>query len=100
MKDKDRGKRTLLARPRARIDLPALKESANVAIATENLHAVQVLYFAAMLEELRMFQVADRLVEMFMQGLLPVGRGQAGEILYRYWKARSDRLTEAERRRV
>jgi hypothetical protein len=77
-----------------------LGETASIEIVRENLNATQTFYFVAMLEELRLFQVVDRLVERFAQGLLPVGTGPAGEILYRYWKRRADRFTEAERRNL
>jgi hypothetical protein len=39
-------------------------------------------------------------VARFVQGLLPLGRGPAGEILYRYWKRRADRFSETERRNL
>jgi hypothetical protein len=42
-------------------------------IEIENLHAAQVMYFACMLEESRLFQVVDRIVELFRVGLLPMG---------------------------
>jgi len=65
-------------------------------IVAENLHAVQVIYFAYQLEQMRAFQVVERIVELFQQGLLPLGAGRAGQSLQRYWKA-GDRLTELER---
>lgn len=80
--------------------LPPLPDEPTTEIVVENIHAQQILYFAAMLEESRLFQVVDRLVALFSQGLLPVGRSHAGKILYNYWKASPDRLTDVERRRV
>lgn len=82
------------------IDLPILQDSATVEVVPENLFALQAVYFAAMLEELRVFQVVDRLIELFHQGMLPLGRGRAGDILYRYWKESEIRLTEPERRNL
>src|SRR5438128_1790501 len=41
------------------IDLPSLEDDATVEIVQENLQAMQAIYFSAMLEELRLFQVAD-----------------------------------------
>src|SRR5688572_13022638 len=52
---------------------------------------------SAMLEELKAFQVVDRLVEMSQNGTLPIGRGEAGEMLYKYWKETPNRMSEAER---
>jgi hypothetical protein len=76
------------------------EKQADVAIVPANLHALETLYFAAMLEEARLFQVVDRLATMFSQGLLPVGPGNAGNILYRYWKETHNRLTAAQRQTV
>jgi hypothetical protein len=53
-----------------------------------------------MLEEARIFDVVDRLVIMFSQGLLPLGHGKAGAALYRYWKGNHNRLTTEQRRNV
>jgi hypothetical protein len=84
----------------SRFDPATLGETAPAAIEPENLQATQALYFAAMLEELRLFQVVDQLVARFVQGLLPLGRGPAGEILYRYWKRGTDGFSETERRNL
>lgn len=72
-------------------------EDANAQIVPANIRALEPIYFAAMLEEARVFDVVDRLVAMFSQGLLPIGPGRAGAILYRYWKSSCERLTAAER---
>jgi hypothetical protein len=82
------------------INLPNLEEAADIEIIPPNLHATQCLYFAAMLEELRVFQVVDRLIELFHQGMLPLGKGKAGDVLYRYWKQSEQRLSESERRNL
>lgn len=56
----------------------------DTAIVPETIRALGALYFAAKLEELRMFDVVDRLVERFLGGLLPLG--QSSEAL-REWPA-------------
>lgn len=80
------------------IDLPDLEESVDVDIVKENLHAVQAIYFSYQLEEMRMYQVVERIVELFRQGLLPLGRSQVGDFLYKYYQKASERITESERR--
>lgn len=80
------------------IMLPDLEESVDVEIVTENLHAVQAIYFTYQLEEMRMFQVVERIVELFRQGLLPLGRGSVGDYLFNYYKKAAERITESERR--
>ncbi len=80
------------------IDLPDLEESADIEIVAENLHAMQAIYFGMMLEDLKFFQVVDKLVELFQYGMLPFGRGGAGDILYEFWRESSRRMTEGERK--
>jgi hypothetical protein len=69
-------------------------------IFAENIRAIQAIYSAALLEEMRVFAVADRIVEQFVTGLLPLGSGPAGERLYQYWKGHPNRLEEAARRQI
>lgn len=74
--------------------------NANAEIVPANLRALEAVYFAAMLEEARLFDVVDRLVAMFGQGLLPLGPGRAGATLYRFWKGNHNRFTAAQRHNV
>jgi len=80
------------------IDLPDLEAAVDIDIVKENLHAVQAIYFSWQLEEMRMFQVVERIVDLFRQGLLPLGRGRVGDYLYRYYQKAGERMTESERR--
>jgi len=52
------------------------------------------------LEEARLFDVVDRLVAMFSRGILPLGPGRTGAMLYRHWKGQHTRLTTEQRRNV
>src|SRR5262245_427261 len=69
-------------------------------IVPANLRALETVYFAAMLEEVRLFDVVDRLAALFSQGSLPLSPGRAGATLYRYWKRHQTRLTTAQRQWV
>jgi hypothetical protein len=82
------------------IDLPDLEQVADVQIQVANLEATQAIYFAAMLEELKIFNVVEKLVELFQLGMLPLGRGRAGDFLYNYWRQSVTRMTEVERRNL
>ncbi|MBX3086375.1 MAG: hypothetical protein KF716_32360, partial [Anaerolineae bacterium] len=82
------------------IDLPDLEQQVDIEIIQENLHAMQAIYFAATLEELRIFQVRDKLIELFQMGMLPVVRGRAGDLLYQQMKKSVTRLSEFERRNL
>jgi len=81
------------------IDLPDLEQgTSDFEIIKENIFALQPAYFAAMFEELKVFQVVDKLVELFQNGILPVGRGTAGNLLFAHWKNAALRVSETERR--
>jgi hypothetical protein len=80
------------------IDLPDLEVVVDIDIVKENLNAVQAIYFSYQLEEMRMYQVVERIVELFRQGLLPLGRGRVGDYLYKYYQKAGERITESERR--
>ena len=80
------------------IPLPDLEEATDSEIVSENLDAAQAIYFAYQLEEARMPQVVERIVELFRAGLLPLSHGKVGDYLYGYYKKASERITESERR--
>ena len=80
------------------IDLPNLEDDVDIEIVKENLNAVQAIYFSYQLEEMRMYQVVERIVELFRQGLLPLSRGRVGDYLYKYYQKAAERITESERR--
>jgi hypothetical protein len=75
-------------------------EETNREIVSANLRALETIYFTAMLEEARLFDVVDRLVAMFSRGMLPLGPGRGGAMLYRHWKGHHSRLTTEQRRNV
>lgn len=81
------------------IDLPDLEQDvSNFEIISGNIFALQPAYFCSMLEELKVFQVVEKLVELFQNGILPVVRGDAGNLLFAYWKNAALRVSESERR--
>jgi len=80
------------------IDLPDLENEADRQIVADNLKALQALYFAAMLEEMRFFQAIDIALEQWQLGMIVLSRGAAGARFYDYWRKTSDRFSELERR--
>jgi hypothetical protein len=80
------------------IDLPDLDDIYDQNIVAENVRAMGPMIVSAMFEELKVFQVVDRIVEQFQQGMLPIGPGNAGRMLYRYWRETPNRISEQERR--
>jgi hypothetical protein len=73
---------------------------ANLEIVSANLRALETIYFTAMLEEARLFDVVERLVAMFSRGGLPLGPGRAGAMLYQLWKSPHNRLIQRQRQNV
>lgn len=82
-----------------KIELPDLESQTDVEIVKDNLDAAQAIYFAFQLEAVQLFQVVERIVELFHQGLLPIGRGGAGEKLYQMWRSQRPQ-PESVRRNV
>jgi uncharacterized protein YjdB len=81
------------------INLPDLEQDvSNFEIISGNIFALQPAYFCSMLEELKVFQVVEKLVELFQNGVLPVVRGDAGNLLFAWWKDAALRVSESERR--
>jgi hypothetical protein len=81
------------------INLPDLEQDvSNFEVISENIFALQPAYFAAMLEELKVFQVVEKVVELFQNGVLPVVKGDAGNLLFTHWKNAALRVSEVERR--
>ena len=80
------------------IELPDLDNLADQNIVRENIRVMGPMIVSAMFEELKVFQVVDRIVEQFQRGMLPVGSGSAGRLLYNYWREAPNRMSEQERR--
>jgi hypothetical protein len=67
-------------------------------IIRDNILSASAIYFAAQFEQMRLFATADRIVELFVHGLLPLGSGSAGRALDNYYWTRFSRLTPGDRR--
>ncbi|MFM0631236.1 hypothetical protein [Paraburkholderia xenovorans] len=80
------------------IDLPDLEQASDADIVEDNVRLMGPMICSAMFDELKAFQVVDKLVELFQQGMLPIGSGDAGKLLYKYWKDAPNRMSEGERK--
>jgi ATPase family associated with various cellular activities (AAA) len=76
--------------------LPDFEPEPDGEIVADNIRAVQAIYFARQLEDMRVFQVVDRLAQLFQQGLLPLGPGKGGRLLKDYATV-ADRLSAQAR---
>ena len=81
----------------ARVELPLLDAATEIEINRENLLVAALLYYSYQLEEMRMFHVIDRIVELFAQGQLPIGRAGAAETLIASWRERRPNPESARR---
>jgi hypothetical protein len=78
--------------------LPDLEPQTDDAIVADNLLAVQTIYFAWQLEEMRAFEVLERIAQLFQQGVLPLGAGKASAAVQRYYLHAKDQISAQERR--
>lgn len=79
------------------IDLPDLEAATDIEIIPDHCRCMGSFIFASAFEELKAFQVVDKLIEMSQRGDIPLVRGQAGTQLYNYWREAPNRMSEVER---
>lgn len=79
------------------IDLPDLNAWSDTNVVAENVYLMGPMIFASMFEELKAFQVVDKLIEMSQRGQISLPRGKAGTQLYDYWRQAPNRMSEVER---
>ena len=79
------------------INLPDLESTTAFEVVADHCKLMGSFIFASALEELKAFQVVDKLVEMSQRGELPLIRGAAGTQLYNYWRDAPNRMSEGER---
>jgi len=83
------------------LDLPPLDAPDTVGsdLVADNIRAVSLVYASWNLEELRLFGVLDRVLEVFMNGQLPVGFDNGGKALSDYYFSADElKISEAARR--
>lgn len=79
------------------ISLPEFDDATDKVAIKENLDGAQAVAFASHCEDMNMFQVVEKCVDLFRTGLLPISRGKAGDYLYSYLKKSAERMTQNER---
>lgn len=82
------------------ITVPNFASVTDYQIKAVNVKLMGPIICAAMFEELKVFQVLDKLVELSQNGMLAIGEGDAGKMLYLYWKNTPNRISEGERRSI
>lgn len=80
------------------LDLPELITADDEdEVVEENVRAVSVIYAAYQLEQAKVFDVVDRILEIFMNGMLPVGFDAAGRALDDLYFSSEDRYDKSQR---
>jgi hypothetical protein len=79
------------------ISLPEFDDATDQVAVRENLLGAQAVAFSAHCEDMNMFGVVEKVVDLFRTGLLPISRGKAGDYLYGYLKKSAERMTQNER---
>lgn len=80
------------------LDLPNLDAATPVDIIPDNVQATKGIYFSAMLEEMKLHAVMQKVVEHYLNGVLPLSRGPAAKAIYKWIRNEPQRFTEYERR--
>ena len=79
------------------IDLPDLEATTDIEVVASHCKNFGSFIFASAFEELKVFQVVDKLIEMSQRGDLALIKGAAGTQLYTYWRDAPNRMSEVER---
>jgi hypothetical protein len=79
------------------INIPDLEATAEFAVEGDHCRLMGSFICASAFEELKAFQVVDKLIELSQRGELPLIRGAAGTQLYNYWREAPNRMSENER---
>ncbi len=79
------------------LNLPDLEAATDIEVIPEHCRLMGSFIFASAFEELKAFQVVDKLVELSQRGEIPLMRGPAGTQLYNYWREAPNRMSEVER---
>lgn len=80
------------------ISLPSLDSAVTSDIVPDHCRLMGVFIAGAMFDELKVFEVVDKLAELFQHGMLAITTGNAGAKLYKYWKDAPNRMSDAERK--
>jgi hypothetical protein len=69
-------------------------------IVADHIRAVAAIHVSSMFDAMKAYDAADRLVELYLTGFLPVSRSDGRRLLYEYWRHAPDGMTATERRGV
>jgi hypothetical protein len=76
---------------------PDLDDATDAVIVGNNIKPMLIFYPSWMLEEARFYDTYDKLEELFLNQMLPITRGSAGDRIYALWKKSTQRISKPER---
>lgn len=79
------------------LNLPDLEATTELEIMPKHCELIGSFIFASAFEELKAFQVVDKLIDMSQRGEIPLMRGPAGTQLWTYWRDAPNRMSDIER---
>jgi hypothetical protein len=79
------------------LQAPDLEDATDAVIVGNNIKSMLVFYPSWMLEEARFYDVYDKIEELFLNQMLPISRGSAGDRIYALWKKSTQRISKPER---
>lgn len=79
------------------LDFPDLDSATDVQIVVNNIKAMKIFYPSWMLDEARFYDVYEKVEELFLNQMLPISRGTAGDQIYKRWKKSTQRISKGER---
>jgi hypothetical protein len=74
------------------------EDGSEVEVSGDRIRAVAMVYAGLQLERMRLFNVVDRITELFMNGMLPIDADSSGRELDAYYYDSEDRPSESARR--
>jgi hypothetical protein len=76
---------------------PDLDDATDTVIVGNNIKPMLIFYPSWMLEEARFYDTYDKIEELFLNQMLPITRGSAGDRIYALWKKSTQRISKPER---
>jgi hypothetical protein len=76
---------------------PDLDDATDSVIVGNNIKPMLIFYPSWMLEEARFYDTYDKIEELFLNQMLPITRGSAGDRIYALWKKSTQRISKPVR---
>jgi hypothetical protein len=79
------------------LSFPDIEEGSDIRLIKNNIMAMHIFYPSWMLDEARFYDVYEKIEELFLNQMLPISRGSAGDRIFARWKKSTQRISKPER---